>query len=120
MGRKGYWGFTLIELLVVIAIIAILTAILFPVLARVKENARKTTCLSNMHKLYVAASLYKDDYNGYPCLLLGYAERPDGLPWTTGETQPNVSADRIIHGYLYPAYVKNIEVFHCPDNKVKD
>ncbi|WP_369016114.1 prepilin-type N-terminal cleavage/methylation domain-containing protein, partial [Armatimonas sp.] len=38
-------GFTLIELLVVIAIIAILAAILFPVFARAREQARKTTCL---------------------------------------------------------------------------
>jgi prepilin-type N-terminal cleavage/methylation domain-containing protein len=44
-------GFTLIELLVVIAIIAILAAILFPVFAEARENARKTQCLSNMKQL---------------------------------------------------------------------
>ena len=113
-------AFTLIELLVVIAIIAILAAILFPVFGRVKESARRTTCISNMHQLYVGANLYKDDWNGYPCFLLGYAERPDGLPWTTGETQQNVPAGQIKHGYLYPAYIKNLEVFHCPDNKITD
>ena len=113
-------GFTVIELLVVIAVIGILAAILFPILGRVREKGRQATCFSNMHQLYVAASLYKDDWNGYPCLLLGYAERPDGLPWTTDETQPNVPAEQIKHGYLYPTYIKNIEVFHCPDNKVKD
>jgi prepilin-type N-terminal cleavage/methylation domain-containing protein len=41
-------AFTLIELLVVIAIIAILAAILFPVFAQAREQARKTSCLSNM------------------------------------------------------------------------
>ena len=40
-------GFTLIELLVVIAIIAILAAILFPVFAQAREQARKASCLSN-------------------------------------------------------------------------
>ncbi|MBV9866064.1 MAG: prepilin-type N-terminal cleavage/methylation domain-containing protein, partial [Abitibacteriaceae bacterium] len=40
-------GFTLIELLVVIAIIAILAAILFPVFAKARENARRTSCASN-------------------------------------------------------------------------
>ena len=45
---KKQHGFTLIELRVVIAIIAILAAILFPVFARAREAARKTSCLSNM------------------------------------------------------------------------
>ena len=46
-------GFTLIELLVVIAIIAILAAILFPVFARAREQARKATCASNMKQIAV-------------------------------------------------------------------
>jgi prepilin-type N-terminal cleavage/methylation domain-containing protein len=47
-------GFTLIELLVVIAIIAILAAILFPVFARARENARRASCSSNLkHSAWV-------------------------------------------------------------------
>src|SRR5215831_18242522 len=56
-------GFTLIELLVVIAIIAILAAILFPVFARAREAARKTSCLSNMKQLGLASQMYKQDYD---------------------------------------------------------
>lgn len=41
-------GFTLIELLIVISIIALLAAILFPVFARARENARRTSCASNL------------------------------------------------------------------------
>ena len=44
-------GFTLIELLVVIAIIAILAAILFPVFARARENARRSSCTSNLKQM---------------------------------------------------------------------
>jgi prepilin-type N-terminal cleavage/methylation domain-containing protein/prepilin-type processing-associated H-X9-DG protein len=56
-------GFTLIELLVVIAIIAILAAILFPVFARARENARKSSCQSNLKQLGSAMMMYVQDYD---------------------------------------------------------
>jgi len=56
-------GFTLIELLVVIAIIAILAAILFPVLARAREAGHKTTCSSNLRQIGVAVFMYVADYD---------------------------------------------------------
>src|SRR5262245_57150515 len=56
-------GFTLIELLVVIAIIAILAAILFPVFARAREQARKATCLSNLRQMGTAVTMYVQDYD---------------------------------------------------------
>jgi len=57
-------GFTLIELLVVIAIIAILAAILFPVFAKAREAARKTTCQSNLKECVTALNTYLTDYDG--------------------------------------------------------
>ena len=57
MARKST-GFTLIELLVVIAIIAILAAILFPVFAQARENARQATCLSDMKQIGTATMMY--------------------------------------------------------------
>lgn len=57
-------GFTLIELLVVIAIIAILAAILFPVFARAREAARKSSCQSNLKQCAQALKMYTDDYDG--------------------------------------------------------
>ena len=60
-------GFTLIELLVVIAIIALLAALLLPVLARAKESGRRTSCLNNLHQLHLALALYANDNEGlYP------------------------------------------------------
>ena len=61
--RTRKFAFTLIELLVVIAIIAILAAILFPVFGRARENARKTSCQSNLKQLGLAFAQYNQDYD---------------------------------------------------------
>ncbi len=60
-------AFTLIELLVVIAIIAILAAILFTVFARARENARRSSCQSNLKQIGLSIFQYIQDYDeNYP------------------------------------------------------
>jgi prepilin-type N-terminal cleavage/methylation domain-containing protein/prepilin-type processing-associated H-X9-DG protein len=104
-------GFTLIELLVVIAIIAILAAILFPVFARARENARRTSCISNLKQMGLAAMQYTQDYDeGLPVALYsvpgGYSY-PDGSEWYTDTLYwPQM---------LYP-YHKSTQVFFCPSS----
>lgn len=99
-------GFTLIELLVVIAIIAILAAILFPVFARARANARRTTSLSNLKQIGLAVAQYLQDNDGrYPASV---TERQGDNP-TTAEG----AAVWSIRAKLQP-YVKSHQLFKDP------
>ena len=62
MSRRG---FTLIELLVVIAIIGLLAAILFPIFAKMRENGRRTMCLSNIRQISIAVMAYEQDHDTF-------------------------------------------------------
>ncbi len=99
-------GFTLIELLVVIAIIAILAAILFPVFARARENARKSTCQSNLKQITMGWVMYVQDYD----------ETGPSAYWLQAGTQlnPNWGATFHCHKTGNWPYVKNTGVYKCP------
>ena len=107
--RKVKCGFTLIELLVVIAIIAILAAILFPVFARAREQARKTSCLSNLKQIGTASAMYVQDYDERLASVT-FANYPAGL-WGS-PTWNNYG-----WSYMFPMwqpYIKNAQVYTCP------
>lgn len=90
-------AFTLIELLVVIAIIAILAAILFPVFGRARENARRSSCSSNLKQIGLAFAQYAQDYDERYPGAINYAmagESPDNA------VKYNVAWDVMIAPYL--------------------
>ncbi len=91
-------GFTLIELLVVIAIIALLAAILFPVFARARENARKSSCANNLKQIGIGMALYSQDFDG---------AMPPSVLFATGSTFWTWPT-------LVMPYIKNEQVFVCP------
>jgi prepilin-type N-terminal cleavage/methylation domain-containing protein len=91
--RRTHQAFTLIELLVVIAIIAILAAMLLPVLGRAKETGRSIACENNLRQLGITTQMYAGDYQ-------------DTLP-------PRNSTDRWPDKF-YDLYGKNIKILLCP------
>ena len=117
-------GFTLIELLVVIAIIAILAALLLPVLAGAKEQARRIQCINNVRQLLITHTIYCNDNNDKmaPANTGGGnsqtdPEYPAGWLYQPGEvkrTAPNFSGPT--HGLFYQA-MKNWDSYVCPDDR---
>ena len=89
-------GFTLVELLVVVAIIVLLMAILLPAVQQVRETARRTSCLNNLHQFGIAMCQFTDIHGGH-------------FPWTyhAGNTQSWVDT-------LAP-FVENVDEMRlCP------
>ena len=101
-------AFTLIELLVVIAIIAILAAILFPVFARARENARRSSCTSNLKQIGLGIIQYAQDYDEkLPRNWVGsngtdYNGNPIGVKWMD----------------MVQPYIKSTQLFNCPSDSV--
>lgn len=104
MFAKVKKGFTLIELLVVIAIIAILAAILFPVFARARENARRASCQSNLKQIGLGFKQYSQDYDEkYPLVVAN-----------TGGTAGAFDAGDQGWAQILQPYLKSTQIFQCP------
>ena len=90
-------AFTLIELLVVVSIVAILAALLLPVFGRARENARRSSCLSNLKQIGIGFLQYTQDFDeNYPMTSMTSA----ATSWTIA-SQP---------------YLKSVQVYRCPSD----
>src|SRR5258705_5243816 len=102
-------GFTLVELLVVIGIIALLIAILMPVLGRARSSAQRNKCLSNLRQVGKMLQFYANEYKDQ--IPIGY----DGLPWTGYHIYVKAGDRYPVQGHLFEAgYMNTPEAFYCP------
>jgi prepilin-type N-terminal cleavage/methylation domain-containing protein len=124
--RLGGAGFTLIELLVVIAIIALLLALLVPVLRSAREQGQRTVCLSNLRQLTLAWIAYASEYDGKivrgsarsihikgPFTTKGWAGTfflPPSYQGSSGRSGLPVPREK---GALWP-WIEDVDVYRCP------
>ena len=101
-------AFTMVELLVVIAIVALLAALLFSAMTRVRENARKTNCASNLKQLQMAVSIYQQPYD--ETMPLSFADYDPA----NGTFEP-AKGEKGWAQAIQPQ-VQNTQVFGCPND----
>jgi prepilin-type N-terminal cleavage/methylation domain-containing protein/prepilin-type processing-associated H-X9-DG protein len=119
-------GFTLVELLVVIAVIAILAAILLPVLNQAEQQAQSDYCLNNLRQLEMSCHTYVLDNNDYlpPNQAGGFVSAPSStntptivtnVSWCPGIAQFDTNMADVEQGLIYP-YNNTPAIYHCPSD----
>ena len=123
--RSRRIAFTLIELLVVIAVIAILAALLLPVLGRSKQRALTTSCLNNLRQLTLCWAMYSHDNTDVMPPNNSVYDITTGQPipgmdlsqtWCPGNARADTNTANIEQGYLFQ-YNRNASIYHCPADR---
>lgn len=112
-GRPFAGGFTLTELLVVIALVALLVAVVSPVFTVARRAGRDAACLSNLHHQGVALLQYMDDYQDFPFITFVWScpgPCDDDAYEAAQRANPNAYPN------AFAAYLKNPDVFRCPND----
>ena len=102
-------AFTLVELLVVMAIIALLAALLLPVMGRAKESARATVCLSNLHQVGIALQIYVSENNNHLPVMRDVSTDP-----AVAATNTFPSLQKVLGAQL-----GNTNVLRCPSDRAE-
>ncbi|MCM8771585.1 MAG: DUF1559 domain-containing protein [Candidatus Omnitrophica bacterium] len=114
-------GFVLIELLVVVMIVSILSSLILPALSKARERARQAVCMNNLKQIYIAFSMYTDDYEGF---FPAYQDPfPEGYWLWMGRGWRILIGPYFvnINPYSYDKIKKRFsrpkDIFHCPSDK---
>jgi prepilin-type N-terminal cleavage/methylation domain-containing protein len=115
-------GFTLVELLVVIGIIAVLMAILLPVLSKARAAANRTACMGNVRQLFTGILMYCNDNKGYfpTCAMFdeGLAYLQMDEDWVHWEANRNLD-DSMVAKYLNVGGEKLKRLLRCPSDPIE-
>lgn len=115
---KQIRGFTLIELLAVIAIIAVLFAIIIPVIGRVRSFGQNSVCQSNLRQIWTACNLYATEHHQFP--QSAYDENDEYVTWyqillgQMGSTKYDANSRTFVDGSGETNYLGSREVLGCP------
>jgi prepilin-type processing-associated H-X9-DG protein len=113
-------GFSVFEALIIVTVLANVAAVLYPVFFKAAENARSTTCQSNLKQIAVAFQMYVQDYGAYPCNTTcgGWCDMHTPLSaqvygyinpgWITNSFEPTCSRG------LLSKYNSNDNIWACP------
>ena len=114
-------AFTLVELLVVIAIIALLAALLLPVIAKSKSIAQRATCISNQKQLQMGHMIFSDDHGDKILYSSSWKyEKCSKYTWAPGSLNISLYGNKaqfLAKTPLFPYMGNSVGVFKCPADK---